>query len=223
MRSSLFKPTVGAISVAATLFALTTTKADTIYDLTTSNLSGLTGPFGSVDVHLVDSTHATVTFTSNVVNGNIYLFASNSALDVNVNATSWTISNFSGSNSGSGFSGPSSSDGGSGNVNGDGTFNENVNNFDGFMHAVSTESFLLTDTSGTWASSASVLKANSNGNTVAAHIFVTTFPANQSNGASSTGFAAGGTPRSVPDGGSTITLLGFALVGVRAARRFINI
>ena len=100
--------------------------------------------------------------------------------------------------------------------------NETVNNVNGFKNAFDTGSFELTDTSGTWASAADVLAANVNGITVSAHVFVTTSPAKQSNGAITTGFVGNGTPHGVPDGGSTMMLLGLALVGIRAGRRFLN-
>ena len=57
----------------------------------------------------------------------------------------------------------------------------------------------------------------------AAHIFVTTFPANASNDAINTGFAAGnGTSTSVPDGGATVMLLGAGLSALGMVRRFLK-
>jgi len=198
-------------------------KADTIYDLSVGNtaISGFPGPYGTVDVHLVDPTTATITFASLTNGGNIYLFGGVNSVDVNVNATSWTISGITGSNSGTGFSPGPFSDGGSGNVDGFGIMNQTVNSFDGFTHSADTVSFTLTNTSGTWASDAAVLIANSNGSLAAAHIFVTAFPADASNGAIATGFAANGGAR-VPDGGTTVMLLGAGLTGLGLVRRLVK-
>jgi len=106
-------------------------------------------------------------------------------------------------------------------VDGFGVLNQTVNSFDGFTHSSDTISFTLTNTSGgTWATSNNVLKANANGVFVAAHIFVTSSPANAANGAVSTGFAANG-GSFVPDGGTTVMLLGEALRALGMARRFL--
>ncbi len=220
MKNRIMKMALSAICLAGILATAASARADTTtYSLTTGNtaLSGYTGPFGSVTVNLTDSTHATITFTSGTVGGNIYLFGDGSTVDVNVNATSWSLSGLAGSNAGTGFTTPSLSDGGSGNVDGFGQFNQTINDFDGFDYSADSVSFTLTDTSGTWASATDVLKANKGGSTVAAHIFVTSSPAYQTNGAVVTGYAANGSP--VPDGGSTIALLGFALLGVGALRQ----
>src|SRR5260221_13816806 len=114
-----------------------------------------------------------------------------SSVAVNVNATSWTLNNIVGSNSGTGFTPGPYSDGGSGNVDGFGVFNQKANSFDGFTHSSDTIKFVLTNNSGTWAAATNVLTANANGALAAAHIFVTSSPANAANGAIATGFAAG--------------------------------
>jgi len=192
--------------------------ADFVFDLGVGNvgLSGFSGPFAQVDVALVDSTHATITFTSLTNSGNIYLLGDGGSVGVNVNAASFTLgpTAISGSNAGTGFTPGPWSDGGVGNEDGFGSFNQTINSFDGFTHSSDTISFELTDLSGTWASANDVLTGNSAGNLAAAHIFVTTFPANASNGAIVTGFATGdggGGGNFVPEPGS-LALLGGAAV-----------
>src|SRR5262249_27772832 len=56
-----------------------------------SDISGYTGPYGKVDVTLVDSTHATITLTALNNGGNYYLFGDGGTLGVNVHATSFTF------------------------------------------------------------------------------------------------------------------------------------
>ena len=197
--------------------------ADFTFDLGVGNtaLNGFTGPFAHVDVALVDSTHATITFTSLTNSGNIYLLGDGGSVGVNVNATSWTLGTITGSNAGTGFTPGPYSNGGAGNEDGFGSFNQTINSFDGFTHSSDTISFSLTDTSGTWSSAANVLTGNSGGNLAAAHIFVTASPANASNGALVTGFATGdggGGGNFVPEPGS-LALLGAAFLGVAAVSR----
>ena len=144
--------------------------ADTISStLDTGNtaLAGITGPFGTVSVDLTSSTTAMITFTA----ASGFLSGASSAADANINATSWAISALTGTAL-SGFSGPTLSDGGSGNVDGFGVINQTLNEFDGFTSALSSISFTVTNTGGTWASAANVLTANASGFDAAAHIFV---------------------------------------------------
>jgi hypothetical protein len=168
-------------------------RADNIFDLSTGNsaISGFPGPYAQVDVHLIDSTHATITFTSLTNSGNIYLMGDGGTVGVNVNATSWTLSNITGSNAGTGFTPGPYSDGGAGNEDGLGRYNQTINSFDGYTHSSDTVSFELTNTSGTWSSDTNVLTPTGTGGVAAAHIFITTSPANAANGAIVTGFAAG--------------------------------
>jgi hypothetical protein len=187
------------------------------FDLTVGNsaLSGNPGPYGTVTVDLTTPTTATVTFDANAGGG--FLFIDSSIADVNVNATSWTISGFSETNPpGFGFVAPDTvTDGGSGTVDGFGTFNQTSNNTDGFADAASQVVFTLTDTSGTWASAANVLTPNADGNTVAAHIAVcdSGAPCVQSEGATVTGFATNGPAPSVPEP-SSLSMLGVGVLGL---------
>ncbi len=201
---------------------LQSARADMVtYDLTSVNISGYTGPYGTVTVDLMSSTTATIMFTSDVVNGNIYLFGGSGAVAVNVNATSVSISSLSETQP-VGFSTHGSSnlsDGGSVTQEGGGTgdFNQTVNSFDGFTHAANSVTFDITGTGADWTSASQVLQANADGNSVAAHIYVTSYPANPTSGALNTGYAAGDQP--VPDGGSTALLLGVGLVGLSLLRK----
>ena len=196
-------------------FAVQPAKADFIFNISTGNpaLSGYAGPYATVDVNLVDATHATITFTSLTNSGHIYLFGDGSSVGVNVNATSWTLGPVTGSNAGTGFTPGPWTSAGSQNVNGFGIFNQVIDSDDGFTSSSDHISFSLTNTSGTWANAMAVLLANSGGSLAEAHIFVTLDPANAQNGALATGFAANGT-ETVPDSGTTVALLGFALVGI---------
>ncbi len=197
-----------------------TASADTIsYTINIGDLalSGNPGPYATATVNLTDSTHATITFTSLISGSNINLLGDGGTAAVNVNATSWTIGSFTASNSGTGFTPGPLSDGGAGTENGFGSFNQTVNSFDGFTHSSNQISFILADTSGTWGSAANVLTANSSGYFVAAHIFVTSNPADASNGAIVTGFATNGTP-TVPEP-ATLLLLGSGLLAIGAGIR----
>ena len=132
-----------------------------------------------------------------------------------MNGAGWTIGNFSwtGGNGSTSFS-----DGGSGNVDGFGTFNQTTNNHDGFASAVTSVTFTLTLTSGSWANAMSVLvltTGNNGGWLAAAHIFAI------GNSSISTGFAAGNGTAGVPDGGATVMLLGAALGLLGVARRYL--
>jgi PEP-CTERM motif len=210
------KWTVAIACVGFMAFAVQPVKADSItFDLTVGNpaISGYPGPYASVLVNRTTPTSATITFTSLLNSGNIYLFGDGSTVAVNVNATSWTLGTVTGSNAGTGFSPGPFSDGGSQNVDGHGIFNQTIDSFGGYTHSSDTVSFTLSDTSGTWTSAASVLAANSHGFLAAAHIFVTEFPADASNGALATGFAAG-----VPEPG-TVGLVALGLVVLIGAMR----
>src|SRR5215469_14274661 len=125
-KSRLFLVLAGVLALGASV-----AKADLVFSLGTGN-SGLTppysGPFVSVDVHLVDSTHATITFTSLTNSGNIYLMGDGGTVGINVDASSFTLGTVTGTNAGTGFSpGPFTQS--SGNEDGFGSFNLSINSF----------------------------------------------------------------------------------------------
>ena len=218
---------IAAVLIAIAGFGLQQANAATVpftslLNAGNSAVSGFTGPYGTVTINLVNSTTATVTFTSNTVAGNIYLFGAAQAIDLNVNATTFTVGAVTGTNAGTGFTPGPLTAGGSQNVDGLGTFNLSIDSFDGFTHSSDTVTFTVTNTSLTpWATANDVIINNAAGFDAAAHIFVTTSPANASNSALATGFAGEGPQGNVPDGGTTVMLLGAALGALGMARRFI--
>ncbi len=170
-----------------------------------------------MDVSLSDSTHAVITFTAGVVDGNQVLFGGAGSADFNVNANNFTAT-FGSFSQLTGFTPAIITSGGSGNISSFGTFNQTFDGFDGFTHATTTLTFNVTDNSGTWGSADDVLTPNSSGYSVAAHIFVTAYPGASTDSASVTGFASNG-GSSVPDGGSTAAMLGAALSAFALIRR----
>jgi hypothetical protein len=193
------------ILIAVACLGLQHAKADTIdYTLVTSNSPGTlgAGPFGTVHVDLTAGV-ATITFTAQ----SGYLFVDGGSVAVNVNASAWIIGNFKSNGE------PVSSDG-AGNEDGFGSFNQKVSMQDS-SHGASMIRFTLTNTSGLWLSAANVLAFNSQNWLIAAHIQI-------QNGTGNTGFAAGPGGGSVPDGGTTVMLLGAALGALGLARRFLR-
>jgi VPDSG-CTERM motif len=213
---------IAAVLIAIAGFGLQQAKAfESDLSVGNSGISGFAGPYAHVSITLTSSTTATVTFTSLTNNGNIYLMGDGGSVALNVNAASFSVGPIVGTNAGTGFTpGPLTFAGG-GTEDGFGGFNLTINSFDGFTHSSDTITFTLTNLSGTWASQADVVTVNGFGFDAAAHIFVTTAPANASNSALATGFAA--EPGvGVPDGGTTVMLLGAGLGALGMVRRFLK-
>ncbi len=192
---------IAPILIAVACLGLQHAKADMQpYTLVTANDSGLgAGPFGTALVNRTSSTTATITFTAAAG----YLFVDGGSVGVNVNANTWTIGNFT-------SNGDPVSDAGAGNEDGFGSFNQKVS-MQNSSNGASIISFVLTNTSGTWLTAANVLAFNAQNWLIAAHIQIAT---------GLTGFAAGPNGGSVPDGGTTVMLLGAALGALGMARRF---
>lgn len=196
-------------------FALPQAKADVItFDLGSFNQSGFPAPYGSVSVNLTTPTTAAITFNSGSSGGFNYYFIDGGSAGVNVNAASWTLSGLS-NVAAPGFTLASLSNGGSGNEDGWGSFNQTLNSSAGFTSASQQISFILTDTSGTWANASNVLTGNNLGNLAAAHIAVCAIGSCSSAiGAITTGFAVNGTPTVPVPEPSSVALLGAGLLGI---------
>lgn len=131
----------------------------TVGSLTTGTV---TGDFGDVCVMLTSSTEATVTFDANTLGG--FGFVGASAADVNTGGVAVTPAFVSTSPDAGDFKSF-----GSGNVSAFGTFTVTMDE----SNASKSESrivYTITRSSGTWASAASVLVANSDGFDAAAHV-----------------------------------------------------
>jgi hypothetical protein len=218
-----------AAALALTL-GVSSASADTSYSLNLGNTSGSPAlsdfppPYGTVNVHLDDSTHATITFTALPGPGTVqYLFGGGGAVAVNTNGAATIVAGFTGSNSGSGYSGTNLSNGGAGNEDGWGSFSNTLNEFDGYSWSLTTVTFQLAKSSGSWGSSADVLANNADGHLVAAHIFVSPTAAMATSGALATGFATNGPTLPGPEPATmALALAGIGTIGLGGVRRYLR-
>jgi len=216
---------VAAIALAATIFAPGTASADVVnYSLTSPNdaLSPYPGPYGSLEVNLTDSTHATLTLT-NATNGvYTYSFIDTNELALNTNGAV-TVGTPVGTPLNANFGTPTyTTDTSAGQqVDGFGKFNVSIDASDGYSDAVKKLVVTLTNTSGSWASASDVLTANNQGALFAAHVAVTdaTTPS-PSIAALATGFASNGGAVSVPEPTPIVmALVGLGTLGLASLRR----
>src|SRR5215472_12614898 len=129
-----------------------------------ASISGM-GPFGTVTINRIDSTHATLTFNS--TSPDLFTDGSSVAANINLAGGSVTASGLTGNCPSCTYSFSS------GQVNGFVNFNLAVDSGNsGPNGRSSTISFNLTLTGGTWANASAVLTPNNAGNEVAAHICV---------------------------------------------------
>lgn len=190
----------------------TSARADSIiYDLTVPNsvMSSYPDPYGKVTVTWVSTTSATVKFEAASTGGYYYLFGDGSSMAVNVNASSFKVTDIAASGGNYGGDLKTTTDG---NVSDFGTFNLRFKNKGGAENAFLTGSFTLTNKSGTWSDAAHVLAANGDDYFAAAHIFVYS-NANYTGGAIDTGFVGDGddnTPTETPEPAS-IAVVGIGL------------
>jgi hypothetical protein len=196
-----------AIGVYLILCSPSVSWADFKFYLSAPNasLSTNTGPFGSVDVHLTDSTHATITLMSNTVGEDTYLFGGRGTLDLNVNANSFSAGDFqSAQPTGKPFKGWMLNGTGTGKEGGFGKFDLSINSRGGFARSVDELSFVLTNSGGSWSAASDVLKPNNDGFIAAGHVYVwDTAPGNSDKGHDCNpvkGFAGGVLPGGPPEG-----------------------
>src|SRR5262245_25594515 len=208
---------VRSLTLGLSLFVIvgaTSAFADAIdLQITTGNaaLAGFPGPYVNVNVNRTDATHATLTFTSLTQGTFTYGMGGQGLVGVQVNATTFTLTGVTENGGGTASiqNPPSSS-----NINGFGTFNASLDMTDGFFDRATSVSFVLTNTSGTWAAANNVLTNNSQSAMAVAHLFVSSPNCTD---ACVTGFAAGnggGAPPSEVPEPSSLVLLGTGITGL---------
>jgi VPDSG-CTERM exosortase interaction domain len=172
------------------------------------------GIYGTVTVDSLVGSTATITFTANTALG--FYFLDGNIVDVNLNGNSATLVAGSVVENGSG-SGDFSTVQYNAQVDGFGKFTVVLNNSSA-NNQFTTITFQVTNTSSTtWTSVNDVLAFNSNGWDAAAHYIANNI------GAPNTFFAGeGGTGSFVPDGGTTVMLLGIGLGALGVVRRYLN-
>ena len=175
-----------ALAILVSLGALRASADSITFDISSVNFTGFTGPFIQVTVDRTSATTAVITFSSLTSTGVgcspspcTFMMGGSSAADLNVNASAFSVSTPTESNSLGGSFTPTlvthphaNSWLGHGTVDGFGTFNLTINNHAGFTDSATSFGFTLTNTSGTWSSASDVLVANSLGHSAGAHVFI---------------------------------------------------
>jgi hypothetical protein len=140
------------LGIIAALALAGSAKADIIYTLNTSNDSKSgAGPYAQVDIHLIDSTHATATFTRL----GTFVFGE---MGLDINAATFGITGLSFMKNAGDTKTPTYTVSYGGKVGSIGNFAlDYVDKPNGFSDAVTSASFEITDKSGTWANESSVL------------------------------------------------------------------
>jgi VPDSG-CTERM motif len=212
---------IAAVLIGIAGLGLQQAKADTIdntafvSNLTFSNFEA-TGTYGTVTVTSLDVTTqvATITFQANTAGG--FFFVDGNVVDVNLAGNSATL--VANSVIESPIAGQFSSVQYNAQVDGFGKFTVVLNNMDA-SHQESTITFQVHNTSTTsWTSTSTVLAFNSatGGFDAAAHYI------DNNHAVPNTGFTGEGRTGSVvPDGGTTVMLLGVALGALGMARRYL--
>jgi len=207
-RSKIFWGAGFALAFALT-FGARSASADLVYDLTTGNspagLSGFPGPFAEITVHLVDSTHATLTYQALSQGAYDYRFGHAQAIDFNLNPNH--VANVSVTTDVATLDTTPTS----GQVDGFGNFNFTIDNQDGasdvFTHVVVS---LALSNGDTFSSVSDILSGNNLGNILAAGMFA--FDAGTTHVAS-TGFADGAVLVSGVPEPSTMAIAGLGALG----------
>ena len=192
---------LAAVLIGVATLGLHQAKADYHSTLNLFNVSGYSGPFGEVSIVLNANGTASVTFTADAG----YEFVDSQIADLNVNGNV-TVTNLSSDFTATANQSPGQQ------VDGWGRFNLTIDAHDASIGYTSI-TFTLTNNSGTWASANDVLTLNAAGYQEAAHVRVV--------GTTLTGFATEGAG-GVPDGGTTVMLLGMALGALGMARRYLK-
>ena len=198
---------LAAIAIGIAGLGLQQARADFVSTLNMSNGQGA-GTYGTVTVSNFNAgtQTATITFNANTAAGFYFIDGGAAAVNLTGNSATATFVSESPASNFKNFAYHANNDG-------FGEFTVRLNNKDA-SHQISQIVFTVTNTSGTlWTSAADVLAFNSQGWDASAH-YIDTF------GTGLTYFAGEGNG-TIPDGGTTVMLLGAALGALGMVRRYL--